>query len=113
MQTIKALAAVVVASIGMLLAFGWIMQAFDTGPQYTRAEIAGAIQASDDYAELADPLIDGTRQVLALRYCNLHELRTGGGWIRSVRYKPAPVFFTYCDGARVYLDLVSGKISRS
>ncbi len=80
----------------------------------TDAQIATAIQGSDDFGLHQAAFISGSRQFLA-RGGTIGDLREMGGWVRSQSHKPRRVYFTYRRPGthishRWYFDIDSGGL---
>ncbi len=80
----------------------------------TDAQVATAIQGSDDFGLHQAAFISGSRQFLA-RGGTIGDLQEMGGWVRSQSHKPRRVYFTYRRPGthishRWYFDIDSGGL---
>lgn len=73
-----------------------------------------AIESSDDLAKHQGIFVQVSQQLVTEGRCKLSDFRDIGGWWRSSRHKPAPVYYTYCGGAsnedRIYLNTDTGQV---
>ncbi|MBW1722536.1 MAG: SH3 domain-containing protein [Deltaproteobacteria bacterium] len=78
--------------------------------------IAMAIKSSDDFAKYQSVFINASERLIRSGQCTLEDFKEMGGWVRSTKHKPNPVYFTYCGGMnksnRIYLNAATGKIFR-
>ena len=78
--------------------------------------VAQAIKASDEFSQYQDIFVSITEKLVSRGSCTLEEFKEQGGWMRSPKYKPAPVYFIYCGGMtrsnRIYINAETGAIFR-
>lgn len=78
--------------------------------------VAKAIKSSDDFSKYQKLFVSASEKLIKSGNCSLGDFTEMGGWWRSTKHKPKPVYFTYCGGMtisnRIYLDTVTGKTFR-
>ena len=70
------------------------------------SRLKAALSSSDDYRRYRSIFVDKANELMKLGRCKMEDFEETGGWVRSVKYKPQKVYFTYCES----LDHVSGRI---
>lgn len=68
------------------------------------------VSASDDFHLYEPQFTNAAVKLLNSGNCTKSEIKNHGGWIRSMKYKPRPIYFMYCGDQRIYLNISSGSI---
>ena len=75
-----------------------------------------AIESSDDLARHQGIFVQVSEKLVNAGQCKLSDFKDIGGWWRSAKHKPDPVYYTYCGGAsnedRIYVNTNTGKTFR-
>lgn len=78
--------------------------------------IAAVLKSSDDFTKHQQVFVSASEKLVDSGKCALDDFKEIGGWWRSPKYKPNPVYFTYCGGMhkdnRIYLNTATGQTFR-
>ncbi len=70
--------------------------------------VARAIKSSDDFSRYQNVFVSVSEKLIKSGRCTLADFKDMGGWWKSTRHQPQPVYFTYCGGMhtskRIYLN---------
>ena len=71
------------------------------------------IKESDDFLIYQDAFVQATQGLIQSRQCKIEDFELLDGWVRSVTFKPQPVYFIYCGGTdqqhKIYLNVETGE----
>lgn len=80
-------------------------------------DIEASVAESDDFEAHKKAFVEAATKLISAGTCTAAELSEQGGFWKSQNHKKRPIYFTYCGGDtvanRIYLDVVSGNITRT
>jgi hypothetical protein len=69
-----------------------------------------ALKGSDDFSKHNKKMIEASEGLIKSGKCSLKEFEEMGGWMRSTN-RGSGVYFAYCADTKVYLNVITGKVS--
>ena len=92
----------------------WVFKKYlSTNRGYDTVGLQDAIKTSDDYQAHYRAFAKATRELIRSGRCTGEELKSVGGWIKSLT-SSEPIYFTYCGGRgiqnRIYLNVKTGEL---
>ncbi|PKG39734.1 SH3 domain-containing protein [Psychromonas sp. Urea-02u-13] len=73
-------------------------------------QLEKSIKNSDNYSQYRKNFILVSDKLIKQGRCSIADYKEMGGWVRSTTHKPKPMYFTYCDGSKVYINAKNGKV---